>query len=671
MRTAVVTGATGLLGSHFLLNFLGDRLDHAYVLVRGDSEDFRMARVRGALNEANHSYPGRRDLDELIARLTTVEADIEAPLAGIAGRDLEAIRRAGASELWHFAASLNFEDRRVADIEAANIAGVQHIFDVATALAIDKLFHFSTAYTCGTRTGEIPAVLHPQDGPFSNHYERTKCYGERYLAENCPPAGIKLTVLRPSVVIGNSVTKRPGGSSSGLYGFLREISHIVEPLRSSPTPVRIHALLNASINFVPVDVLMDQVKQLLTERDCNGIHHLVSAGGPPNSTLLTLVNDAFGIADRIEATDSPVVESTPLERLFDGRLEFYRSYFRADRTFVPSVGQRHVVSPDDMRLYLKGGMSAINRTDIASAFDCTTVVASDGAPLNVYAIGPVGAPVILICNAAGMPAEFVRPLAERLGGSCRVITWESRGLPSHYPVSEAFDYSLDRQACDGLEVLNHFDAGGAIITGWCAGARLALRIASILRTDAAGLVLMNGSYNLDAEEYTRVEHNMAGTMPHLATSRQHAEAFYRALFQRPDYNAQSERGVVVSSAPAELADAVYSANSDDIHLANLPFQSSENLYRYACLMTTYIETPLELVGLPDVPSLVLTCERDLTANPRSSHRIAEAMDAAELVCLPDGDHFSVHWDSQYGRWVEDFVSRCSNTEGAGCAAGND
>lgn len=657
-RSALITGATGHLGSHFVINQVGIGIDHAYVLVRGESHETRQSKLIHALEQANNSYVRRRPLADIMKRITIIEGDICSPQAGVGAEDLISMKQRRLDELWHFAASLSFEDRKAKYIEETNLDGTKHVLEVATSAGIPQLFHCSTAYTCGTRTGVIKPELHPKEGPFSNQYERTKCAAEHYLLENCDEAGIKLAILRPSVVIGNSETSRPGGATTGLYGLIREMHQVQHLLQKSPSPIRLSVLESAVVNCIPVDRLMRQIDQLLESGTTEGIFHLVSPGGPDNAEICTLVTRALGIEHCIEVIGSHDAERTPLEKLLEGRMEFYKSYFRAARTFAQSFPDDAAVTLDEMRRFVDEGVRALERVDVASLLNFGLFNASDGARLNVYSTGPQNGPVALLCNAAGMPVEFVRPVVQRLAKTYRVITWETRGLPSFYDDAERLDYRMERQVRDGLEVLEHFGVTSATLLGWCAGTRIAMDIASAWSGTTTGLVLMNGGYPTDPPEVTALTMNLATTMPRVASDRQYADEFYQVLMGGPATSPTSDDEGGVASIN-DLIETAYESNADNIHLASLPFESAENLFVYANLLKPYVDTPQDLTNLPDVETLILTCDGDLTAHPKSSTRFAaEVLVKAQCVSLPFGDHFSLYWDDKYIDIVEEFVHGC-------------
>lgn len=308
---------------------------------------------------------------------------------------------------------------------------------------------------------------------------------------------------------------------------------------------------------------------------------------------------------------------TPMhpESIPDGsRIEFYESYFRAHHGLARSL-----------------------------------FTASDGEQLHVYTAGPDEASVILLCNAPGMSVEFVRPLAHRLSGAFRVITWESRELPGFYDDAQALQHLMDRQARDGLDVLAHFGVSGAKLLGWSAGTRIALEIASTWDGATSSLVLMNGAYPIEPAELT-------------ALTRKYADDFYPVPTGGDCTPARAvDTGSV--SMTCDLAGATLGSNAAAMYSASSPPRPADNVRAYAKLLLSQANKALDLSKLPNVPALILTCDGDLTSPSSSSTRFAsEVPFKARCISLPAGDHFSLYWDPQYIDAVDDFVTCSELTE---------
>ena len=452
MTKAFVTGTTGFLGSHFLIAFAGSRFDHTYVLVRGDSEHARREKLLDALRKAGQSYSTMPDLDALMARITIVPGDAALPAFGLGDDGLERLRQAGIDHFWHFAATLSVEHYRKDPVRSSRLDRALHMVEFCRTAGIGHMVHVSTAYTCGARDGGIGEMLHPQDSVFSNRYEESKCHAEHALTQRCRSSGLPLTILRPSVVIGNSQTWRPGGADSGLYGFIREVRMLRKALAATGEAVRAFGNPDVEINFIPVDRLMEDIAELLDDGLRDGdIVHLTSDHNPPTGRVFELICRQLGLGHlsmvQAEAGRRP---ASPLEHLLERKTALYLTYVQGHRRFSRHLSASHRLFEADLLGYVVEGVRAANREDIDSTFERLTVPASDGVALNVYRAGNPARPAVLICNDIGMPAEFVRPLAAQLARRWHVITWESRTLPGMARCRQDADVSIARQAADGL-----------------------------------------------------------------------------------------------------------------------------------------------------------------------------------------------------------------------------
>src|SRR6266404_5319346 len=88
--------------------------------------------------------------------------------------------------------------------DRTNIAGTQAIIDWATHHGVNQIHAVSTAYTCGWNGGTIREALHHPSPAFQTDYERTKWQAEIMLSRWAETPGRVLTILRPSLLIGDS-----------------------------------------------------------------------------------------------------------------------------------------------------------------------------------------------------------------------------------------------------------------------------------------------------------------------------------------------------------------------------------------------------------------------------------------------------------------------------------
>ncbi len=660
MKRAFVTGSTGFLGSHFLVNFVGNGIDHAYLQIRGEDASVRDQKLRSALTKASRSYLSGPASDQIVEQSTTVSGDIAVPNFGISSEDLGRLREAGLDEFWHFAASLNFEEYRKDHIRTANVDGALNAIAVCRELGIKTFVYVSTAYTCGVGNGVIPEVLHNLERPFSNFYEESKCNAEHLVTQACAEHGISLVILRPSVVVGNSETKRPGGSDTGLYGFLRELSRLKLPLQGTTEITRLFGMQEGEVNFVPVNLLMQDVRTIMAVGLENGaIFHLSSSANPSVPKLLQLICEQLGIDNLMLAEKTGDDDLSTLERALAKKTIFYSNYMNACKQFERKLPSAHTVTEDDLRAYVIEGLRDMAKEDVDSLFTRCHVQTSDGIALNVFSAGDPSNDTVLLCNAVGMPAEFLRPLAEELAERHHVLTWESRGLPSAAHGPRDLDVSLDRQALDAVTVLDHFGIEAASVVGWCTGARLAMRLSANHPSRVTAAAYLNGGYNLAACAKTIFEKSMITSMPKIATDMRYAALFHKSIFsQMSDKTAQAE-----VSAQRASNSLMAATNAEYLHLSSIPFHTSENLYRYARLIAAYLEEDVreDEVGRP-VPTLVLSGSQDVTTSPQSSRLMADRMPNARYAEIADGDHFALYGNPDFRKAVTTFIGEAQECQ---------
>jgi nucleoside-diphosphate-sugar epimerase/pimeloyl-ACP methyl ester carboxylesterase len=658
VHAAVITGATGFIGSHFLLNFIGNEIPKAHAVVRGRTAEDRADKLRAALVRADESYLIRHDLDEIMARVTIINGDIGRPMLGLEDRDLNEIGDKGPIDFWHFAASLSYEDRRQTEIEVANIEGTKNVLAVARALGAATLYHCSTAYTCGTQEGIITASLPSGHPEFNNHYERTKYLAEKYLSQavaddishNHSQRNPKIVVIRPSVVIGNSQTKRPGGASSKLYGLLRQFNKLREALAEGKRSIRIWVPDDTTVNFIPIDEFIRQlraVSEMTNDAAAFSIRHLVSAGGPTSKQIFDIVRNQLG-AFALHASKSEISDKTFLENLVDQWMEFYGSYFRSQRIFVPSVEDAPTLSAAEVSEHIAEALRTLEHRDVGTIFAHTRPTVSDGVVLNAYTSHEHAPTGILLCNAVGMPIEFMMPLAERLSTHAPVLTWESRGLPSSAGNSDDLRTDFQRQVEDAVEILASANVKSALILGWCSGVWLALEIARTWGGDVIGMGLLNGGYNFTNCRLTAFEANMKNMMPHIAADRRYADTLFRSIFSTPQ---TPDRPVGASQLLA------VSASAQDIYMASLPFQSADNIFMYARLLSGFYNREPRINLDLATHTLVLSCSEDIMASPESSQMVADMISNSTFHVVEGGDHFSLYWDRRYIDFVDEFAAR--------------
>jgi len=266
-----------------------------------------------------------------LPRPVVIHSDITEPRAGISDIDLEWIRKHCNSFL-HNAASLTFDANR-ADGEPwrSNLHGTQNAIEVCKSCGIENIFHVSTAYVCGRRTGRVLESELDCGQSFATEYEASKCASELAWQE---AAFANLTILRPAIIVGDSET----GYTSTYHGFYAPLKSLAALLTQmgkkgdSSEEVPIGPMLAAlgltgaeTKNFVPVDWVSRLIALVVSVPQAwNSVYHLT-----PDH--------------RVKAMDVAVAMQKSLKRFFLRK----SGVGEANQSLKPtgSHGQRELPSP--------------------------------------------------------------------------------------------------------------------------------------------------------------------------------------------------------------------------------------------------------------------------------------------------------------------------------------
>jgi nucleoside-diphosphate-sugar epimerase len=342
----LVTGATGFLGSHLAVALL--------------SAGFRVAVLaRAAKGLSARDRVGRLlrwfGLDDRTAApLEIVEGDILDP----AWVDAALGRPDGAGrfdEIVHCASNTAFAERKRPEVERANVEGLGRVLDLAVRSGCVFFHHVSTAYAAGRRQG-----LCPEDwieaGPFTNVYEETKARGEIMARDVCRSEGLRLSVYRPTIVIGDSASGRTLRFNALYYPIKAALSIrdiFLEDLRSGNgqkaaevgirmtargqlhIPIRIETRPGTGINLVPVDHCVGAILAIFEEAFDGGIYHIANPRQTPVEDIVSFGTRHFGL-EGITTCGPGAFAAEPkntLELLYDSYLEIFKPYMQDARTF--------------------------------------------------------------------------------------------------------------------------------------------------------------------------------------------------------------------------------------------------------------------------------------------------------------------------------------------------
>ena len=324
-RTILLTG-TGTVGRGVLFALLRETTDHVVVLMRDRGRKAAAVRAETLFQELGLSADDRQ-------RVEMVRGDVREEQLGL-DTAIQARLIASVDVIVHTAAVTSLTaDRALCD--AVNRNGTAHVLLLAErcfrAGHLQRFVHLSTALVAG---GESAAVVREDDLPsrprHANHYEASKHAAER-IVRAAMHAGLPVTILRPSMVVGDSRTGRTRDFNV-IYPLIKMLANgYLSTFPADP---------EAPVHLAPLDFVVAATLRAIDEPWAAGRTFHITAPSPPSVRDL-FACDAFFPAGTARPrlcdphTFDPA-QCTPRERELLDSVSFCFPYFRSGLIFDTS-----------------------------------------------------------------------------------------------------------------------------------------------------------------------------------------------------------------------------------------------------------------------------------------------------------------------------------------------
>ncbi|HKQ06380.1 MAG TPA: alpha/beta fold hydrolase [Blastocatellia bacterium] len=641
-KTLCVSGASGFLGSHFL--FWRARMPGRFIaLARGVSVDEAERRILERIEVCTASYRVPFEPESWRTRLSAIRGDVTRKNCGVDEITLAKVRDEGVDEFWHFAFGFSTDESHKDALYAQNVTGTRNALDFARSICAKRFIHVSTAYTAGRTHNYAHEELHPLPGEFNNFYEESQCLAEHEVATFCRTHQIDYRILRPSTVIGPSLTLMTGGCTTGLYGFVKELLDLRSSLPSSAHSFPLAGNPTTQINLIPVDHMMADVNKLIAGEFAGGpIYHLTSASNLTAEVIVKTLFKALKI-EQTSAFSQTIPERTSFETTVNRRLKFYCDYLQQGKEFERSLPGDHGINRQELHDYVMEYMGESQEAAEGTVFRRTCLRSRDDIALCAFTGGNSVGPAVVLVNAIGIPAIIWLPLAKRLAAPFRFLTWESRWVPNSDSAFDPERCAIGHHVEDLVSLLDANRIEAAHIIGWCNGAQVALKFASLYPERALSLVIANGAFNLpQSVPRTHYEKTMRASMPEIASSRRSAQLFHRLITgSRTEFDGEADPG----QGAGQTLSLTACVNPALRRIINTPFRTPELLYRYAHMISQSFGEPEHAwaIGIT-APTMIIACSNDQIAAVEAAREIAGRIKGAHLVILEGGNHHGIFDD---------------------------
>jgi thioester reductase-like protein len=201
-RNILLTGATGLLGSHLLVELLRRTQADVYCLVRAGSEADALGRIRRSL-ELYKLIDG-----DVPDRIIAVAGDLGQPSFGLLS-SVAADLGATIDSIYHAGAQVNFVQPYAA-LRRINVQGTHEVLRFAAKGRLKTVHHVSSIAVFESETFASAAYVHEDDDlststGFHNGYDLSKWAAERLIAL-ARERGVWASIYRFGNLSGNSRT---------------------------------------------------------------------------------------------------------------------------------------------------------------------------------------------------------------------------------------------------------------------------------------------------------------------------------------------------------------------------------------------------------------------------------------------------------------------------------
>ncbi len=689
-KAIFVTGGSGFLGAHFIWHVLTKTDYHIVANMRDATHSRRKKqnadafvenpyqsgkqRLLKTLEKTAHSLGLSGDRIEILQTLAKAPGRISIVLNDLTAQDgvntsdfSDEMKQFVIRECWHFAGFLTPEKELFPKHDFGNVTMTENALKLSEAMGVTQFFHISTAYASGRSGDLIPEQAFDYtlaEPVFRNSYERSKYLAEQKSGSFCERHNMKLTILRPSIVIGARMSKDSGGSISGFYGVLKAFWRLGG--RKLKQSIKIPVAQGAGLDLIPVDDFLEEVWQIreehLSGKADHKVYHLCAGKTVDPDKVILMAAEQYNApveAMVIEALGQETISA----KVLASQLDFYQDYVGRALSFERRRTPPPALSDVDILNYITSVARTLEYGSVEEVFEISLVQGHQGALLPVFDSGEAAldGQTVLFCNAMAMGADILVPLASHLKkAGHRLVTWDSRVLPTLTPDFEAVGSSLEVHARDGIAIMENLGLthSSVQVAGWSTGAGVAAKLVHLSPSALAQLLLVSGSFMLEGTELTPFQRNMNLVMPRVAGSRAMTKQLFHLAFAPPE---DQKWWDLAGKLFRSRTDRIMRANDPRLeHITRQPVRNSETAYRYACQISDYMhETDWEWLKEVEVPTWVMACEDDGMTHPSGSYRVHEMIQSSVLKIYQEGDHFKLYQDQAF---FDDFIAAITRDE---------
>lgn len=269
MTNYLITGATGIIGSHVLFELLrkkaqGEKIGQIFVCLRESKTNSNVVlRLRNVLTHSGVPYFLKHlNSNDLLNFITPVNIDFAKDIA----KKTLVPKNIRNLIVIHCAGSTNLSQTKNAreDVRQNNLIATRNLLNFCKG-RIERFVYIGTAFSCGLISGLVKNTYRIyKNRSFRNPYENIKSQCEKTVINYCEKHCIDWQILRPSVVCGRLIDPplffTP--TFNALYGWAKFFWKFSERLNKES--IRIWINKSAGLNIVSADYVAKCIVAAIT-----------------------------------------------------------------------------------------------------------------------------------------------------------------------------------------------------------------------------------------------------------------------------------------------------------------------------------------------------------------------------------------------------------------------
>lgn len=654
-KGVLITGCTGFLGSNLVIKLLEDDNLKLFCLAR--SKKVSAAKRAFAILENCCLLSNKSNIIPKIKDIQIIEGDITKPFLNIPTDTIDHLKLQNIGQIWHCAAYVRFDEAYRKVVLQNNLEGTRNVECLATLLGISDFNYISTAFVAGSKDGFIDEKEFDNQYEANNPYEESKRLAEHFLINNLNKANYNLRIFRPSIIIGNSKTFKTSSDFS-YYGIVKSIKKFKEwvedlmPDYFKENELTVFGDAEASMNMIPVDILVEEALDVSEKENSSRlvIRHLTNPYNVSLQKIIQVINSFF--PDISININNNIDKLKPLDRIFEDKITFLSPYLRGNKSFkrirqLSRFDKDLHITDDHLREYTESFLDdydkIVKNESDKSDFSLNKLTKKSistriGKDLTYYTIGS-GEPLLFI-NAIGISIHIWKWIIDELSKNYYLIIFEHRGLfESQKPENNLnFIYTINEHVIDLDEIIINEKIDIVSLVAWCSGTKIALQYCLDNPEKVNRTILIAGDYypylRCEEQKKTQFHLNLRNIAKVIREDQGKLDYFLSAItlyFTNQIANVEKNILQVLSAINPKYRKYILG-----------PFMTVETIKNYFCMLNAYDSLDItQNLGSIKIPTLIISGQNDLIANPKQSEDIYRMIPNAKYIDLPEASHFLI------------------------------